>query len=118
MLNIINKPDEIKNSVVNDCNARYNITLFDFLIIGGDWYRGPLEWGVWLDGTFHNGVWSSGNLMYHADSNSVISTVWISGRWKKGSIWNINGKYKVSKVSPKSYFKPNNTLSLNYAKYS
>lgn len=61
--------------------------------------------GIWYDGVWYNGVWSRGN--------------WLNGTWNLGAIWDSPSfaNIKISTISPKVYFKPKNTLSLNRAKY-
>jgi len=73
----------------------------------GTWFHGDWENGVWFDGFWIRGFWSSG--------------YWLNGIWKFG-YWH-NGLcypdevYIDIKISPKTYFKPKRTLSLNYATY-
>lgn len=64
------------------------------------------HFGIWYDGTWTSGFWNSG--------------VWLSGIWIEGAITkDIHYNRRTSTdISPKSYYKPKNTLSLNYAKYN
>jgi len=59
--------------------------------------------GVWYDGIWFDGFW--------------YGQVWINGFWENGEI-SICGIYRqTSNVSPKVYFKPEKTISLNKTKY-
>lgn len=71
------------------------------------------HWGVWYLGFWINGVWESG--LWHTG-------VWINGSWVTGDLKNIDDTpsyffLRSMPFSPKSYFKPKLTISLNYAKY-
>lgn len=73
----------------------------------GNWFSGEWIWGGWHDGNWHNGNWKDG---------FWTNGIWINGIWVIGSICK-GGIYQYSKISPKSYFKPKTTISLNYAQY-
>ena len=67
----------------------------------GIWYD-----GIWLYGKWIKGMWMAGH--------------WIDGEWISGTILTKNytiNYYAKSEISPKSFFKPIKTLSLNYATY-
>jgi len=62
------------------------------------------QYGIWFDGIWKNGDWWEG--------------VWLCGYWETGRISPPNTlSYFNSNISPKSYYKPKRTLSLNYAHY-
>jgi len=99
----------------------------------GTWYNGMWVTGVWKGGSFMDGVWCSGlwwagNWVNGCWCSGVWDIgiwwagEWISGRWNKGNILKeIRARdyvFDEIKISPKSYHKPNRTLSLNYAKYN
>ena len=88
----------------------------------GVWHRGTWYGGTWLDGVWLNGKWEEG----YWKSGLWVDGTWVNGGWY-GGVW-LNGKFESGvtgknfmyaelKVSPKSFFKPNRTLSLNHAKY-
>lgn len=66
-------------------------------------YAGDFDSHIWIDGMWLCGNWHTG--------------IWINGIWDKGNIF-LTYYWKYSSVSPKTIFKPKNTLSLNYAKYN
>lgn len=74
----------------------------------GIWHRGMFHAGIWYDGFWYNGWWLCGN--------------WLNGKWNFGAITPYDDKIVtetgfLSKVSPKSFNRPKNTLSLNYSNY-
>jgi len=64
-----------------------------------------LQSGIWFDGTWTYGVWNGGS--------------WMKGTWIEGHIHisESSKSYHSFNISPKSFLKPNLTLSLNYARY-
>jgi len=79
--------------------------LKDSHYVGLDWYSGTWYDGIWKCGQWHDGHWN-------------IPPIWISGDWIGGAIFSEMKYYWVlSEVSPKCYYKPKTTMSLNYAKY-
>lgn len=79
---------------------------------GGYWQNGTWHFGEWHDGIWHGGIWQNGTWF-----NNTFC-YWINGKWENGNIVIIYGNVKTIYISPKSFNKPKNTLSLNYAKYS
>jgi len=82
-----------RNAVISiDCQFRF------FLLAKPDFYG-----GIWYDGEWKDGDWTYGD--------------WLNGKWKNGGIK--EGRISPTKtaVSPKSYYKPKQTISLNRAKY-
>jgi len=73
------------------------------------WYVVIWYGGVWLKGTWINGWWYEGGL---------TGCIWLNGTWKSGDAVNHNGTWKTINTSPKSHYKPNKTISLNYATYT
>jgi len=83
---------------------------------GGLWSTGLWESGIWKYGTWNSGIWKDG--------------LWINGTWYDGTWLNgkwYNGKYKFGgaynffeshNISPKDFYRPKRTFSLNYAKYN
>lgn len=69
----------------------------------------PAVWyyGIWHDGLWKMGEWANGD--------------WLNGTWITGAIRKPSkkhsGNWYTKKISPKCYFKPKLTISLNYSKY-
>lgn len=87
----------------------------DYFLYDGEisWYNGSFsgvwEFGEWHNGKFYNGVWLDGFWYNGIFENAV----WVSGKWKKGKIFNKSKSLCVkSKVSPKCFFKPSETISI------
>lgn len=82
---------------------------------GSNPHRPSFYCGIWHEGTWFDGTWHCGEKRKHPDSH------WLSGTWIKGDYDIQNGWINTVcgrfEISPKCYFKPNKTLSLNYAKY-
>jgi len=77
--------------------------------ISGTWHRGIWWHGIWISGNWRAGLWLKGD--------------WLNGNWETGTIRVRMGGLTAcdaegAKISPKVYFKPKNTLSLNYARYN
>jgi len=65
----------------------------------------PLFWeGIWYYGIWLNGVWAG-------------RRCWLNGSWLGGQIY-IHLAVNTGLISPKVYYRPKSTLSLNYAKYT
>jgi len=78
------------------------------------WHNGHWKDGLWKGGVWNAGTWSEGKWW----EGYWFEGSWINGKWYNGLICNKKkSNYFGSVFSPKSYFKPNKTLSLNYAKY-
>jgi len=71
----------------------------------GIWHMGDWLGGIWLNGVWHDGTWSSG--------------YWLNGNIVKRCIIKNLVTYDANfvPISPKSFYKPKSTLSLNYANY-
>lgn len=79
----------------------------------GVWVKGVWVKGYWLSGKWIDGIWISGTLFEcHWEKG-----VWVSGIWNYGMMIK-NGWWDISRISPKSHYKPKLTFSLNYAKYN
>lgn len=82
------------------CNGHFN---------GYYSYQGVSSQSVWFDGIWLTGTWEGDG--------------WLNGTWEKGHIMNFSKNYASdrefnrSRISPKAFHKPNNTISLNYSKY-
>jgi len=96
----------------------------------GHWYKGLWCDGNWLNGIWYDGIWYYGIWHIRAWEDSMITPsgywhegrwyggVWLNGSWKSGIITNYNRKLmETINTSPKSHYKPNKTVALNYAKY-
>lgn len=71
---------------------------------------------IWYEGSWNGLSWVS---QFLSPTNDEINCYWLNGSWILGGILKrINGSNLiVSKISPKSFFRPKSTLSLNYANY-
>lgn len=76
--------------------------------------------GIWYAGTWLNGYWR--RYSWSQDKSGLFvseTSIWLNGIWISGTIMGIIFADNIpSKISPKAYFKPRSTLSLNYAKYN
>lgn len=70
----------------------------------------PTAFANWHSGIWYDGTWNVGNFNYSKYSN------WLNGIWIDGWILDTQ-RWSHKNISPKSYLRPINTLSLNYAKY-
>jgi len=66
---------------------------------------------------FKKGIWYSG---VHIKGDWFGKGIWLNGTWIDGVLWLKYGpRYlRHPKMSPKSYFRPQKTIALNYAMYS
>lgn len=97
-------------------------TWYDGVWAGGSWTNGTWLDGLWVDGQWHMGSWLDGVWVDGQWNNGWwVNGIWLNGLWLDGEISKeiVNGRHKYEKIniSPKSYYKPKLTLSLNYAKY-
>lgn len=94
-------------------NIEWDGSWYDGTFVSGHWYGGHWYFGIWEGGTWHGGYWYEGH--------------WLSGSWKTGSIGIAHSKRNInslkyfkhhSLISPKCYYKPENSVSLNEARYT
>jgi len=101
---------------------------FDGVWYDGEWESGSWNNGVWIHGLWKDGYWFGGTWCDGkwckgdwGDPLPVIENItlnWISGIWVKGRIFNdTQSDWVYSKTSPKTYYKPVRTLSINHASY-
>jgi len=71
---------------------------------------------IWFDGYAYRSTWVS---QFTDSSHKTINCCWLNGTWFNGGIIckYSNLDLMTTQVSPKSFHKPNKTLSLNYANY-
>jgi len=84
----------------------YNGSLSDASWQNGIWLTGKADTVQWGNGVWYDGIWEGG---------SWDNGTWLNGNWIDGRI---NRLWGYDRISPKSYYKPYKTLSLNYAKYT
>lgn len=94
------------------------------LWLNGIWYKGSWYSGIWKEGIWKGGTWThdKGDHRWYkgkVQQNHIISSYWLSGTWEIGNINTDGSPYIIvdAKISPKSYFKPPLTLSLNHSDY-
>lgn len=75
-------------------DAEFSTGSVDYII---DFYT-----GIWFSGKHVRGDWYDG--------------IWISGHWMDG-ILIVNDLVRRPRISPKSFYRPKSTFSLNCAKY-
>jgi len=74
--------------------------------------------GIWYSGEWTNKRWFS--TIFDDEAQQYKKSYWLSGMWHCGVIWyGFSLLVELdSPISPKSFHKPNKTLSLNYAIYT
>lgn len=134
---------EINNSYWNGASvskwAKYdnNGKFYNGIWYGGDWNEGQWFGGKWKSGMWNTGIWYNGIHDHQPPPRSCAGTWrrgtwlngtwekglwfdgdWLGGIWKQGFLWDFTvHDFKFSYISPKSYCKPQLTLSLNAAVY-
>lgn len=98
-------------------------TWFSGTWVKGIWVKGHWNDGLWCDGIWYNGTWRTGiwnkGLWFDGtwENGCWYGGYWLNGKYTDGLIEIKTGMYHATKVSPKSYCRPKNTLCLNHASY-
>jgi len=79
-------------------------------LFGGTWFDGTWERGTWQDGLWVTGLWKTG-IWFESKA------IWLNGTWQEGRIFRKGKEFVRIRMSPKAFWRPKRTLSLNYAKY-